>query len=69
MLKLNIAGIPEGLKKNRKWVGFKIGENGKKPIDPKSINGETAYASISDPSTWGTFEEALNWLKQVYAKV
>ena len=24
MLKLNIDGIPEGLKKNRKWVGFKI---------------------------------------------
>ena len=59
MLKLNIDGIPEGLKKNRKWVGFKIGENGKKPIDPKSIGGFTSYASISDPSTWGTFEEAL----------
>ena len=59
MLKLNIAGIPEELKKNRKWVGFKIGEQGKKPIDPKSIGGVTSYASISDPSTWGTFEEAV----------
>ena len=59
MLKLNIAGIPEELKKNRKWVGFKIGEQGKKPIDPKSMGGAITYASISDPSTWGTFEEAV----------
>lgn len=59
MLKLNIDGIPEGLKKNKRWVGFEIGKNGKKPIDPKSIGGFTSYASISDPSTWGTFEEAL----------
>lgn len=59
MLKLNIDGIPEGLKKNKRWVGFKIGEQGKKPIDPKSIGGFITYASISDPSTWGTFEEAL----------
>ena len=60
MLKLNIAGIPEELKKNKQWVGFEIGKNGKKPIDPKSIGGFTSYASISDPSTWGTFEEAVN---------
>ena len=59
MVKLNIDGIPEELKKDRKWVGFKIGEQGKKPIDPKSIGGFITYASISDPSTWGTFEEAL----------
>lgn len=59
MLKLNIDGIPEDLKMNRKWVGFKIGEQGKKPIDPKSIGGFITYASISDPSTWGTFEEAV----------
>lgn len=59
MVKLNIDGIPEGLKKNKRWVGFEIGENGKKPIDPKSIGGFTSYASISDPSTWGTFEEAV----------
>lgn len=59
MIQLNIAGIPEELKKNRKWVGFEIGENGKKPIDPKSIGGFITYASISDPSTWGTFEEAV----------
>ena len=59
MVKLNIDGIPEELKKNRKWVGFKIGEQGKKPIDPKSIGGFITYASISDPSTWGTFEEVV----------
>ena len=59
MVKLNIDGIPEELKKDRKWVGFKIGEQGKKPIDPKSIGGFITYASISDPSTWGTFEEAV----------
>lgn len=59
MVKLNIDGIPEGLKKNKRWVGFEIGKNGKKPIDPKSIGGFTSYASISDPSTWGTFEEAV----------
>ena len=59
MVKLNIDGIPEELRKNKRWVGFEIGKNGKKPIDPKSIGGFTSYASISDPSTWGTFEEAL----------
>lgn len=59
MVKLNIDGIPEELKKNKRWVGFEIGKNGKKPIDPKSIGGFTSYASISDPSTWGTFEEAV----------
>ena len=48
MLKLNIDGIPEGLKKNKRWVGFEIGKNGKKPIDPKSIGGFTSYASISE---------------------
>lgn len=42
MLKLNIAGIPEELKKNKQWVGFEIGKNGKKPIDPKSIGGFTS---------------------------
>lgn len=59
MVKLNIDGIPEELRKNKRWVGFKIGEQGKKPIDPKSIGGFITYASISDPSTWGTFEEAV----------
>ena len=64
MVKLNIAGIPEELKKNRKWVGFKIDGYGKKPIDPKSIYGFVTYASISDPSTWGTFEEAVKLVEE-----
>ena len=59
MVNLNVEGIPDSLKKNRKWVGFAMDKDGKKPIDPKSISGFTAYASIADPSTWGSFEEAV----------
>lgn len=45
--------LPEELKQLPQWVG--AGEN-KVPIDPK-----TGYtASVDDPSTWGTFEQACS---------
>lgn len=60
MLALRKEGIPDELKKDKRWVAFNINHEGKKiPIDPKV---EFAYrvASISDPETWGTFEQAAS---------
>lgn len=59
MLKLKIENIPEDMKKQKNWVAFVI-RNGKKiPIDPNT--NETA--SISDPNTWGTFEQAVSMVE------
>ena len=60
MLALRKEGIPDELKRDNRWVAFNINHEGKKiPIDPKV---EFAYrvASISDPETWGTFEQAAS---------
>jgi hypothetical protein len=54
--------IPSKIKKLRQWVAWKskiVVENDrevkkKPPIDPKTGK----YASVTDPSTWGTFKEA-----------
>ena len=60
MLSLKAENIPESMKIKKQWVAFKI-RNGKKiPIDPKTH--ETA--SISDPNTWGTFEQAARLVGQ-----
>jgi len=62
MLKLKEENIPESMKKNKQWVAFKI-RNGKKiPFDPKPESGDTT-ASISDPNTWGTFEQAVSMVE------
>lgn len=56
MIDIDKEGIPEELRKNKKWVGFKVADTGKKiPIDPNTLNA----ASISNPDTWGTFEQAI----------
>ena len=62
MLKLKIENIPEDMKRKKQWVAFKI-RNGKKiPFDPKPESGD-ATASISDPNTWGTFEQAVSMVE------
>ncbi len=59
MLKLIKENIPEKLREFNQWVGFILNDEGKKiPIDPK-IEGDGNYAKISEPSTWGTFEQAV----------
>lgn len=59
MLKLIKENIPEELTKKTKWVAFVIRDGQKTPIDPK-LNDEFDYgtADISNPATWGTFEQA-----------
>lgn len=62
MLKLKIENVPEDMKRKKQWVAFKI-RNGKKiPFDPKPESGD-ATASISDPNTWGTFEQAVSMVE------
>lgn len=55
---INPDKIPSELKDLKRWVGFKV-ENGRKiPVDPNP----TAFAKeakINDPNTWGIFEDAL----------
>lgn len=52
--------IPASLKGLRQWVCYRTAarDNGKLakiPVDPKTLND----AKANDPSTWGTFEEAV----------
>lgn len=60
MLNLKQENIPAVLKNTPTWVGFMITDEGKKiPIDPNpTANGQ--YARINKPTTWGTFEDAIN---------
>ena len=63
MLKLKTENIPESMKIKKQWVAFKIRDGKKIPIDPKS-ESDYETASISDPNTWGTFEEAARLVEQ-----
>jgi putative DNA primase/helicase len=56
---LETENIPPALRELPQWVGWKIIERGgrktKCPVDPKS----GGMADSTDPSTWGTFEQAM----------
>lgn len=56
---LQIANIPAELKSLPQWVGWKLvqrdGKATKLPVNPKTGD----LASSTDPSTWGTIQEAL----------
>lgn len=59
MLKLIKENIPLKLRELNQWVGFVLNDEGKKiPINPK-VEGNGDCAKISDPSTWGSFEQAV----------
>lgn len=60
MIDIDKEGIPEELRKNKKWVGFKVADGKKIPIDPNTLNA----ASISNPETWGTFEQAMELVEK-----
>lgn len=63
MLNLISSNIPNVLKSKAQWVGFTLTDEGQKiPIDPKP-SAFCRCASISDPTTWGTLEQAVNLLK------
>ena len=60
MLALRKEEIPDELKRDNRWVAFNINHEGKKiPIDPK-VEFDYRVASISDPETWGAFEQAAS---------
>ncbi len=64
MLKLIKDNVPELLKNRNQWVAFELSEEGKKfPLDPKP-NSFGAYADISNPDTWGSFEQAVRFMEQ-----
>ena len=63
MLNLISNNIPNVLRNKAQWVGFTLTEEGQKlPIDPKP-KAFCSPASIADPTTWGTFEQAVNLVK------
>ena len=55
-------GIPVELKSRKQWVAWHVvrrdGKWTKKPIDPGS-NGTPRGAKSNDPTTWGTFDAAI----------
>ncbi len=61
------TNVPQQLKNLNQWVTWKIeidagGNERKVPYDP---NGSGSRASVTDPTTWGSFDEAIlqteNW--------
>ncbi len=68
MIKANLDGIPEELKRSDRWVGWKVAERDGKPtkvpVNPKTLN----LASATDESTWSTFDEAVSAARQAHLK-
>jgi putative DNA primase/helicase len=60
----NFDSIPDELKKLRRWVNWRVvqreGKLTKIPINP--TNDE--HASCADPSTWGTYDQAVERFKR-----
>ncbi len=65
MKESRIKNIPKGMRKRRQWVAFQVtkGENGKLKKVPINPNNGTA-ASVSEPESWGTFDEAVEALEK-----
>jgi hypothetical protein len=52
---MNFSCIPEELRRQPRWVGFRPKGDGWEPV---SRDGKRAY--ILDPATWGTHEQAVS---------
>jgi putative DNA primase/helicase len=65
---VNVETIPLELRERRQWVTWKFeqrdGKLTKPPLRPDASN----YASADDPTTWGSFEEALATVEQGKAR-
>ncbi len=60
-LEVDTSGIPQGLKDQAQWVcwKFKFDESRKKKWAKVPVNPKTGkFASTTNPSTWGTFDQA-----------
>lgn len=53
----NVAGIPSELRSRVAWVGWRPS---KVPVNVRT----DCNASCNDPSTWNTFEQALEWAEE-----
>lgn len=57
---MNFEKIPAELKSRRQWVVWKsVVADGKVTKPPYNPNNPNYLASITDPNTWGTFEDAV----------
>ena len=58
--KVNLDAIPEELRERKHWVCWQLDiRNGKPTKVPKDPKHPTRNAAVDDPSTWGTFEQAV----------
>ena len=56
---INAEGIPEALRDQRSWVVWRTERQKGRAVKPPFTPRTGRKASCSDPSTWGTFDEAL----------
>jgi hypothetical protein len=58
----NISAIPQELKDRRQWILWRYEwertKYTKRPYRTRRVGGKWKWAKSSDPSTWGTFDEA-----------
>lgn len=60
-METRLERIPEDLKSRRQWVGWrKESRNGQDTKVPFCPNSPSRPASVTDPSTWGTYDESVN---------
>jgi hypothetical protein len=60
--KVHPEGIPDELKQGNQFVVLRLGKpraDGKRPKEPYDPKDHFERASSDDPSTWGTFEQAI----------
>lgn len=70
VLKPKLSAIPADLKQWRQWVVWRYQQRGGKKSKPPYGPATGSLASVDDPSTWGTFEEARQaWIHGHYAGV
>ena len=54
------SSVPAELKTYRQWVAWNLVDDRKRPVNP--VTG--FYAAVDDPSTWGTFQQAIDRAKR-----
>ena len=58
---MDITRIPDEMRKNDNWVGYRIKErNGKQTKIPYQLNDTDKAASSTNSETWGSYEDAID---------